>query len=373
MNIHSSRALYFWFSPLLCAFLVACGGGSSGSGGGTGNTYSTDTPSPEITFALPNSASLTIGNSLSNPATSSISVSGAGAISYTSNNTAVATVDSSGVVIGIGSGTATISATQAAVSGINTQATQTFLLTVISPDPNIAAGWTLDWSDEFNGTSLNTTIWNYDLGGGGWGNNELEYYQAQNAVVQNGYLTITAMKQTVGGSSYTSARIQTAQKKTFTYGRFEIMAKLPSTQGMWPAFWLLGATCNSFGLYGGTVPWPDCGEIDVMEMIGGGAGDYTTHGTIHYATGGPTASYTNSEILGAAFHRYTIDWTPQGFTWYFDGIPYEARTTTAGMSVFQTPFFLVLNFAVGGAWPGNPDSTSVFPQTYVIDYVRHYH
>ena len=315
---------------------------------------------------------LIIGNTLSNPANSSISVSGAGAISYISNNTSVATVDSLGVVTAIGSGTATISATQVAVSGINTQASQTYLLTVISADPNITAGWTLDWSDEFNGTSLDAAVWNYDLGGGGWGNNELEYYQAQNAVVQNGYLTITAMQQAVGGSSYTSARIQTAQKKTFTYGRFEMMAKLPSTQGMWPAFWLLGATCNSFGLYGGTVAWPDCGEIDAMEMIGG-AGDYTTHGTIHYATGAPTFSYTNSAKLGATFHRYTVDWTTQGFTWYLDGVAYGTQPMTTGMSVFQTPFFLILNFAVGGSWPGNPDITSVFPQTYVIDYVRHYH
>lgn len=240
--------------------------------------------------------------------------------------------------------------------------------------------WVLDWQDEFNGTALDTAVWTHDVGAGGWGNNESQYYKPENAVVKDGYLTITAKRETMGDAPYTSSRIQSARKKSFTYGRFEIRAKLPGTQGMWPAFWLLGNTCSSWNLYGGNVAWPGCGEIDAMEMIGGlsdGSGDYTAHGTLHYLDARninpmPSFAYRNATKLSADFHTYRIDWTPQSFTWYIDGIAYGTKLITADMEAFHKPYFMLLNLAVGGQWGGWADSSTVFPQTFVIDYVRHY-
>jgi len=240
--------------------------------------------------------------------------------------------------------------------------------------------WTLAWSDEFNGTSLDSAVWTADLGSGGWGNSESQYYKAQNAVVSGGFLTITAKREAAGDAPYTSARIQTSRKKSFTYGRFEMRAKLPSTQGMWSAFWLLGNSCNSWGLYGGNVNWPACGEIDIMEMIGGSTGnasDYTTYGTLHYlnaANYNPALSvgYRNAAKLSDDFHVYRMDWTPQSFTWYIDDVAFGTRLITPDMEAFHKPYFILLNLAVGGNWGGWANSTTVFPQTYAIDYVRHY-
>lgn len=248
-------------------------------------------------------------------------------------------------------------------------------------DPTPPAGdWVLDWSDEFNGNALDSTVWTHDIGAGGWGNNESEYYQPNNAVVSGGYLTITARRENVGGAPYTSSRIQSSGKKSFTYGRFEMRAKLPGTQGLWPAFWLLGNNCNSFNLYGGNTDWPGCGEIDAMEMIGGlsdGSGDYTTHGTLHYLNAQnvnpmPSFAYRNAAKLSDDFHIYRVDWTPQSFSWSIDGVTYGTKLITADMEAFHRPYFMLLNLAVGGNWGGWPDGTTVLPQNYVIDYVRHY-
>lgn len=243
-----------------------------------------------------------------------------------------------------------------------------------------ADDWVLDWQEEFDGTALDTTVWTHDLGAGGWGNNESEYYKRENAVVKDGYLTITARREAMGDAPYTSSRIQSSRKKSFTYGRFEMRAKLPGTQGMWPAFWLLGNSCNSWNLYGGNVDWPRCGEIDIMEMIGGlsdGSGDYTTHGTLHYVDKNnvnpmPSFAYRNASKLSADFHTYRIDWTPQSFTWYIDGIAYGTKLISADMQAFHKPHFMLLNLAVGGQWGGWADRSTVFPQTFVVDYVRHY-
>ena len=252
---------------------------------------------------------------------------------------------------------------------------------VQTPAPTVPADdWVLDWSDEFNGNSLDSAVWTADLGSGGWGNSESQYYKAQNAVVAGGLLTITAKRETAGDAPYTSARIQTSRKQSFTYGRFEMRAKLPATQGMWPAFWLLGNSCNAWGLYGGTVSWPACGEIDIMEMIGGSTGnasDYTTYGTLHYlnaANYNPALSigYRNATQLSDDFHVYRMDWTPQSFTWYIDGVAFGTRLITPDMEEFHKPYFILLNLAVGGNWGGWANSTTVFPQTYAIDYVRHY-
>jgi beta-glucanase (GH16 family) len=244
----------------------------------------------------------------------------------------------------------------------------------------VTSDWVMDWSEEFNGTQLNTNVWSFDTGSGGWGNNESQYYQASNATVKDGFLTITAKQERVGDADYTSTRIQSSRKKSFTYGRFEMRAKLPATQGMWPAFWLLGDACNSFNLYGGTVNWPDCGEIDIMEMIGGltdRTGDYTSYGTLHYRNAlnfnpAPSFSNRNAKPLSEDFHVYTMDWTPQGFTWYVDGIAFGTKLISADMAAFHKPYFMLLNLAVGGNWGGWVDSSTRFPQTFVIDYVRHY-
>jgi beta-glucanase (GH16 family) len=243
------------------------------------------------------------------------------------------------------------------------------------------AGWTLVWSDEFNGTSLDMNTWNYDLGAGGWGNNESEYYAADNAVVANGLLTITAKVQNMGDAPYTSARIQTAQKKTFLYGKLSMRAKLPYSQAMWPAFWMLGADSNSQGgIYGGDTTWPGCGEIDIMEMIGGlsdGSGDYTTHGTLHYSNAGgrdPGPSYADRypQKLSQDFHIYELVWTPHSFTWLLDGTAFGTKIVDSDMTALNKPMFVLINLAIGGAWGGWVNASTVFPQSYQIDYVREY-
>ena len=302
--------------------------------------------------------------------------------SFSSDAPAVATVSSAGLVTAVASGTANLHASLGSV-----QSSNALPITVDAPGYDPGAGWTLVWSDEFNGTALDTTVWNYDLGAGGWGNSESECYQQQNATVAGGYLTITAKEETGcvgtanGSAPYTSARIQTAQKKQFTYGKFSMRAKLPYSQGMWPAFWMLGADSNSQGgIYGGNTSWPTCGEIDIMEMIGGladGSGDYTTHGTLHYmdAEGrdpGPSYAYRYTDKLAADFHVYEIVWTPTSFTWLFDGVAFGSKIMSSDMTALNQPMFILLNLAIGGPWGGWTDASTVFPQTYVIDYVRQY-
>jgi beta-glucanase (GH16 family) len=243
-----------------------------------------------------------------------------------------------------------------------------------------AVGWTLVWSDEFEGTAVDPASWTFDLGAGGWGNSESEFYRAENASVSGGSLTITAKAEAFGGAPYTSARLQTSQKRAFTYGKFSMRARLPYGQGMWPAFWLLGANSSSFNLYGGTVPWPGCGEADIMEMIGGladGSGDFTTHGALHYLDAGgrnpaPTFASRFSRRLSEDFHVYELVWTPHSFTWLLDGVAYGTKVVTADMEEFSRPMFILLNLAVGGPWGGWADASTIFPQTYVIDYVRVY-
>jgi len=138
-------------------------------------------------------------------------------------------------------------------------------------------GYSLVWNDEFEGSSLNENDWNFEIGAGGWGNSELQYYRKENTTVKDGFLSIEAKKQSSGSSIYTSSRLTTKGKRNFKYGRVDIRAALPEGQGMWPALWMLGENISSIG-------WPACGEIDIMEMIGGtsnGRSDRTTHGTIH--------------------------------------------------------------------------------------------
>jgi beta-glucanase (GH16 family) len=251
--------------------------------------------------------------------------------------------------------------------------------TVIAPLPS---GWTLVWSDEFagpNGSLPDPTKWAFDTGGDGWGNNELEYYTArsQNAQLQNGNLVITAIQETYTGSdgvtrNYTSARLKTAGLFSQTYGRFEARIKIPHGQGLWPAFWMLGDNI-------GTAGWPACGEIDIMENIG--SEPSAVHGSMHgpgYSGANPlTAGFTlSSGQFSDDYHVFAVEWESNVVRFYVDNTLYETRTPSdlpAGTSwVFDHPFFILLNVAVGGNWPGSPDQTTVFPQTMLVDYVRVY-
>jgi beta-glucanase (GH16 family) len=190
-------------------------------------------------------------------------------------------------------------------------------------------------------------------------------------MVENGILTITAREESVGGRDYTSARITTQNKFDFKYGRIEARIKLPYGQGIWPAFWMLGSNFSSIG-------WPMCGEIDIMEMIGGTDNDNTVYATLHWDNDGSNADYGLSYTLPSGifaddYHIFAVEWDSQEIKAYMDDIEYfVADITPAELSEFQNNFFILLNVAVGGNWPGPPDGTTTFPQTMEVDYVRVY-
>jgi beta-glucanase (GH16 family) len=243
--------------------------------------------------------------------------------------------------------------------------------------------WTLVWSDEFSqpdGSAPDATKWNHDLGGNGWGNNELQTYTSRtnNARIESGQLVIEARAETYTGTdgiqrNYTSARLKTQGLWACLHGRIEARIRVPRGQGIWPAFWMLGTNIASVG-------WPGCGEIDIMENIG--REPSTVHGTIH----GP--GYSGAGGIGAAFnlaggapfaddfHVFAVEWTTNLLRWYVDGQLYFNATPgslPAGSTwVFTQPQFLILNVAVGGDWPGYPDGTTTFPQRMTVDYVRAY-
>jgi beta-glucanase (GH16 family) len=246
--------------------------------------------------------------------------------------------------------------------------------------------WQLVWSDEFaqpDGSSPDSTKWGYDIGNGsgGWGNNEKEYYTSRtsNARIQGGQLVIEADKESYGGQNYTSARMLTKGKWSWAYGRMEASIKLPRGQGIWPAFWMLGTNVDSAG-------WPTCGEVDIMENIGNTNDQAHAHGTIHGPQNG--GDYNGNEGVGGtytlpgggaladAFHLYAVEWTTNQIKWYVDSTLYFTATPSSlpsgGIWVFTAPQFLILNLAVGGNWPGNPDATTVFPQQMLVDYVHVY-
>ena len=227
------------------------------------------------------------------------------------------------------------------------------------------ASWVLVWSDEFNGTSVNTTNWNFETGAGGWGNNEQQYYRSQNATVSNGNLVITAKRESFGGANYTSARMTTQNKRTFTYGKMEARIKLPLGQGLWPAFWMLGSNIS-------TVGWPRCGEIDIMEHINT---SNLVYGTIHWDANGYASYGGNTSTTPSNYHTYTIEWNSSAIKWFVDGVKYhEANILNSINSTeeFHRPFFFILNMAVGGNWPGQTIDNSKLPASMYVDYVRVY-
>jgi beta-glucanase (GH16 family) len=231
-------------------------------------------------------------------------------------------------------------------------------------------GWKLVWNDEFNGNAVDMTKWEYEVNGNGGGNNELQYYTARdsNSFVTNGTLVIQALKEVYLGKQYTSARIRTRGKGDWKYGRFEIRAKLPYGQGLWPAIWMLPTDRE----YGG---WPTSGEIDIMECLG--QDPRKIYGTIHFGqsvaahqqAGGNYSLPSTSSSFAGSFHVFAIEWDSTSFRWSVDSVNYYSVNKTAP---FDKRFHLLLNVAVGGNWPGNPNEFTTFPQTMVVDYVRIY-
>ncbi len=245
-----------------------------------------------------------------------------------------------------------------------------------TPNPPQPPGpWRLVWHDEFDGAALDTTKWTWDTGGNGWGNAELEYYtnRVENARLENGYLVIEARQESFGNRAYTSARLKTQGLGAWTLGRIEARIQVPRGQGLWPAFWMLGDNIAEVG-------WPACGEMDIMENIG--KEPATIHGTVHgpgySGANGITSAYNlTGGAFANTFHVFAIEWQLDSIRWYVDSTLYKTVTPSDvpggwGKWVFNHPFFILLNVAVGGYWPGNPDSTTLFPQTMRVDYVRVY-
>jgi beta-glucanase (GH16 family) len=240
--------------------------------------------------------------------------------------------------------------------------------------PSNYDGLNLIWEDDFTGTTVNAANWTFETGTGnnGWGNNELQYYRQENTSLQDGHLVITAKKEAFSGSAYTSSRMISKDKRAMQYGRVDIRAALPKGQGIWPALWMLGANFSSVG-------WPQCGEIDIMELIGGaGNRDKTVYGTLHWdnagthqCTCGDDGFTLPSGTFADEFHVFSIVWNTNTITWYVDNVQFhQVDTTPAAMSEFDADFYFIINLAVGGNWPGNPDASTVFPQHLIVDYIR---
>jgi beta-glucanase (GH16 family) len=340
------------FSPFAACILALVVDGCSGSGSGPGQG------SP---------ASTGTGSSAQSGAGAGVSA-GAGASAGASAGAPTDAVDSS--VSGSGSAGTDASAASAESGPVD------------ASGAGALPGWTLTWSDEFNGpdgSAVDATKWKHDVGGTGWGNNELEYYTdgTQNAVVEGGNLVITATNQgasqykcSYGTCQYTSARLLTQGLFAQQYGRFEARAQMPTGKGLWPAIWALGDNIN-------TVSWPACGEIDFMETIGTDIS--TNHGSLHMPSSyGPSGTFKlpNGASFADAFHTFAFEWEPGTVRFYVDDQLYETQNQSAVPSgdtwEFDHPFFLLINVAVGGQWPGSPDSTTTFPQTLKVDWVRAY-
>jgi beta-glucanase (GH16 family) len=241
------------------------------------------------------------------------------------------------------------------------------------------AAWRLTWSDEFDGPAgarPDPGRWSFELGGSGWGNQELQDYtdRPENAALDGaGALVITARRESWEGRDFTSARLTTRGKFQQAYGRFEARLQIPAGKGLWPAFWMLGSDCGATG-------WPACGEIDVMESRG--AQPWRVSGSAH----GPGYSAGNALIAGfetadraslaADFHLYAVEWEPGELRFSVDGVQYHSvrasRLPATARWVFDHPFFLILNVAVGGTFGGPPDAGTPFPQSLRADFVRVY-
>jgi beta-glucanase (GH16 family) len=236
---------------------------------------------------------------------------------------------------------------------------------IIKTDTTVKPVYALVWSDEFDEANIDDTKWGFDLGNLGV-NNEKEFYQAKNASISNGNLVITANKELVSGQPYTSARMKTQDKFSMTYGRIEARIKMPLGQGMWPAFWMLGANIN-------TVSWPTCGEIDIMEHINA---NNVIYGTMHWNGGSGHVSYGSTTMTTPAdYHVYAIEWDAKQIRWYVDNTLYQTGNILGNINntgAFHLPFFILLNLAVGGDFPGAAVDESILPASMYVDYVRVY-
>ncbi|OQP61755.1 carbohydrate-binding protein [Niastella vici] len=230
-----------------------------------------------------------------------------------------------------------------------------------------AQNWQLVWQDEFTNGISSDWVFETGNGSGGWGNNELEYYRAENATVENGQLVITAKNESYGGYNYTSARMKTQGKKSWKFGKIEARIKMPAFSGIWPAFWMLGDNISSVG-------WPSCGELDIMEHINS---ENINYGTAHWSDpNGQHASYGgNTGVTVTDYHVYSIEWDTNYIRWFVDGVKYHEIYIGGGIngtSEFQNNFFILLNMAVGGNWPGFNIDNGGFPAKMYVDYVRVY-
>ncbi len=337
-------------------------------------------------------------------------------VTWSTNKKSVATVNKKGVVTCVGKGSVKITATAADGSGkkavcritVNanpnatteapgtTQTTETTTSDSTNNDPKPEkpiedpvvmgddlsyAGYTLDWAEEFEGTQLNRDNWNVELHESGWVNAELQEYvdSEENIYIEDGKLVLNPVqtKNEDGSYSYTSGRVNTQNKKTYTYGMFEVKAKVPEGAGYLPAFWLMANDENVYG------QWPRCGEIDIMEVHG--SNTKKTYGTIHY--GNPhkesQGTYTlENGSFSSQYHTYTCEWEPGKITWYVDGYKFheendwysatEGGGTISYPAPFDQPFYIILNLAVGGSWVGYPDDETFVANPYMIDYVKVY-
>ena len=266
--------------------------------------------------------------------------------------------------------TATILLTSIVSCNFNTFS-QTNKSTPVTPPE----GWHLVWSDEFEGESINPENWGYDLGAGGWGNGEAEYYtsRSENSRIEDGMLVIEARQEKYEDSYYTSARLKTQDLQEFQYGKIEARIKVPAGKGLWPAFWMLG---NDFSRTVGIgVPWPNCGEIDIMEYIG--REPDLIMGTVHgpgYAGAVGIGKWNRQDYnIADEFHTYAIEWEEGKISWFYDDVEYFSVVKAdvgAREWVFDKPFFIILNMAVGGQLPGPIGLDVKFPVQMYVDYVR---
>jgi beta-glucanase (GH16 family) len=265
-----------------------------------------------------------------------------------------------------------------ALASVSACAAKAHTPTVIpAPSATLEPQWTLVWADEFeqpDGSPPSPQNWIHNTGGHGWGNSELQYYTEgiENAYIENNMLVIEVVEERYMGLNYTSARLSTLTLAQFTYGRIEVRARLPNTQGIWPAIWML----PSIG--GG---WPTSGEIDIMELVG--KEPSRVYGTLHYGNPyenqGGWFDLPDGATYDQEFHVFSIEWEAEEIRWYVDGqVYFKADEWFTSMpnspypAPFDKPFYLILNVAVGGVWADSPDETSVFPQTMIVDYVRVY-
>jgi len=249
-------------------------------------------------------------------------------------------------------------------------------------NPIGANGMTLVWSDEFDAAQLDPELWFFESGDGsqyglnGWGNNELQWYEPDSAQLNGGLLVITARNESSNGRDYTSARINTRDRFAFRYGRIEARIRLPGGQGLWPAFWLLPQD-DAYGT------WAASGEIDIMEAVNlGVSGSNEVHGTIHYGGEWPNNTFSGDAYTVASsatdeFHDYAIEWDAGQIRWYVDGVMYAMQNSWSSSggpfpAPFDQQFYILLNVAVGGNFPGAPDASTEFPVTMEVDYVRVY-